>query len=342
MVNEFHIPSPYLLFTGEADSAQTSGKTAAGIAYWCKEKCVGQLWLKHTHLDLGLPHLSLQEAVQKGARTLIIGVAPLGGALEEHWITLFVEALKAGLDLAAGLHTRLSSIPQLKETAEKYHRKLFDVRYYDGPIPPPTAKKRTGNRLLTVGTDCSVGKMYASLAIAHAMKKKKIDAVFRATGQTGILIAGSGISVDGIPADFFVGAVELLSPNAPKNHWDIIEGQGAFFHPQSAGGTMLLIHGSQPDAMVLCHNPSRKTMAHFKDYPIPDLSEFIRTYEEAARLTNPHAKVEAISLNTSQMKDKKEALELIKAHEKKYHLPSFDPVLTGVDSFVETLTQKYS
>jgi uncharacterized NAD-dependent epimerase/dehydratase family protein len=340
MINAFKIPSPYLLFTGEAGSAQTDGKTAAGVAFWCKEKCVGQLWLENTRLDLKVPHLSLSEAVNQGARTLIIGLAPLGGQFDRNWIETLVEGLELGLNLAAGLHMRLSDIPELRDAAEKYNRKLFDVRFYDAPIPAPTAKKRTGKRLLTVGTDCAVGKMYAALAIAKAMQKRHVDATFRATGQTGILIAGSGISIDNLPADFFVGAVELLSPNAPESHWDIIEGQGAFFHPQSAGGTMLLVHGSQPDVMVLCHNPARKTLANFPSYAIHEISEYIEAYEVAARLTNPNAKVAGISLNTSQLKEK-EALALIKTYESKYHLPCFDPVLTGVDSFVETLLNGY-
>ncbi len=337
MLNQFQIPTPYLLFTGEAKSAQTSGKTAAGVAHWCKKKCIGQLWQVSTQLDLGLPHLSLEEAVQKGAKTLIIGVAALGGKLDEQWINLIVEAIRKGLHVAAGLHERLSDVQEIREAAKQHHRQLFDVRYYDDPIPSPTLKKRTGKRLLTVGTDCAVGKMYAALALAEAMQRQGMEATFRATGQTGILIAGSGIAIDNLPADFFVGAVELLSPNASSTHWDLIEGQGAFFHPQSAGGTMMLVHGSQPDAMVLCHNPARKTMADFPDYPIPDLLEYIRAYEEAACLTNPHAKVLAISLNTSQFKEKEKKLELIKTYEHKYHLPCFDPVFTGVDEFVKGL-----
>lgn len=337
MLNQFQISTPYLLFTGDATSAQTSGKTAAGIAHWCKKKCIGQLWERTTRLDLGLPRLNLEEAVQKGAKTLIIGVAPLGGMFDEAWIEWIVEAIRAGLHVAAGLHVRLSEIEPIKKAAEQYRRKLLDVRYYDDPIPPPTLKKRTGKRLLTVGTDCAVGKMYTALALNEAMKKRGMDATFRATGQTGILIAGSGIAIDNLPADFFVGAVELLSPNAAPNHWDLIEGQGAFFHPQSAGGTMMLIHGSQPDAMVLCHNPARVTMADFPDYPIPDLSTYIHKYEEAARLTNSHAKVLAISLNTSQFKETEKKRELIHTYERKCGLPCFDPVFTGVDAFVETL-----
>lgn len=337
----FHIPAPYLLFTGEVTSVQTGGKTAAGVAYWARSKCMGQLWEKGTRLDLGLPHFSLKEAAAKGAKTLMIGVAPLGGQIEERWISIFVEALELGLNLASGLHARLSSIPRIREAAEKSGRKLFDVRHYDGPVPIATAKPRSGKRLLTVGTDCSVGKMYAALAIARALEERGVKSDFRATGQTGILIAGSGVSIDAIPADFFFGAVEQLSPNAEEDHWDIIEGQGAFFHPQSAGGTMLLVHGSQPDAMVLCHNPARRAMASFPDYPIPDLAEYIRAYEEAAHLTNRAAKVVAISLNTSEYKERKEALELIEKTEKKYHLPCFDPVLTGVDSFVELLLKRY-
>lgn len=342
MINEFHIPSPYLLFTGEADSVQTDAKTAAGVLEWSREKCLGQLWLKTTQVDLGIPHLNLEEAVQKGAKTLIIGVAPVGGKIEENWIEVFEKALKAGLNIASGLHTRLSSIKRLKEAAAKYNGKLFDVRFYDGPIPLPSGKKRSGKRLLTVGTDNSVGKKYAALALAKTMKKKGLDATFRATGQTGILIAGSGIAIDNLVSDDCFSGVELLSPNGKETHWDVIEGQSAFFHPWGWGLAITMVVGSQPDVMVLCHNPARNKLAHLPHFPIKDIPEFIAEYEKVAKVTNPKAKVEAISLNTSEFKDKKEALELIKTYEKKYKLPCFDPLFTDVSPFIDILIKKYS
>ncbi len=341
MINEFHIPSPYLLFTGNADSVQTDAKTAAGVADWSREKCLGQLWMKSTRVDLGLPHLSLEEAVKKGAKTLIVGVAPMGGRIENDWVDLFEKAIEAGLNIAAGLHTRLSSIDRLKSAANKYKKQLFDVRYYDGPIPPPSGKKRTGKRLLTVGTDCAVGKKYATLAIAKKMKEKGLDATFRATGQTGILIEGSGIAIDNLICDDCFGGVELLSPNAKKDHWDVIEGQAAFFHPWG-GVTLMLVQGSQPDVMVLCHNPARKSLLHLEHFPIREIPEYIEAYERAAKFTNPKAKVEAISLNTSEFKDKKEAIALIQNFEKKYKLPCFDPIFTDVGPFVDILIEKYS
>src|SRR5262249_59701916 len=146
------------------------------------------------------------------------------------WTGVLKRALELGLDLASGLHKRLSDVPALAEAAKRHGRQLFDVRHPTRDFAVGTGKKRPGKRLLTVGTDCSIGKMYTALALEKAMRARAFDADFRATGQTGIFIAGSGVSIDAVVADFISGAVEYLSPAAEPNHWALIQGQGSSFH----------------------------------------------------------------------------------------------------------------
>jgi uncharacterized NAD-dependent epimerase/dehydratase family protein len=150
--------------------------------------------------------------------------------------------------------------PILASIAENYGQQLFDVRVPQHDYPIATGEKRSGKRCLAVGTDCSVGKMYTGLAMEQEMKARKMNVSFRATGQTGILITGEGIPLDAIPADFMAGAVEWLTPDNDPDHWDLIEGQGSLFHVSFSGVTLALIHGGQPDALVLCHEPTRNHM----------------------------------------------------------------------------------
>ena len=181
-----------------------------------------------------------------------------------------------------------------------------------------------------------MGKKYAALAIARALREAGFDADFRATGQTGIMISGSGVAIDSVIADFIAGAAEALSPDAPADHWDVIEGQGALFHPAYAGVTLGLVHGSQPDAMVLCHDPLRTTINGFPDYPLPDLATAITRYQEAARVTNPDARVVGISLNTSRLDDAAAAAVIAKI-EADHGLPCFDPLRTSLIPLVQRL-----
>jgi uncharacterized NAD-dependent epimerase/dehydratase family protein len=274
--------------------------------------------------------------MRHGAQSILIGVAPVGGLLPPSWTPTLVAALESGLDVVSGLHTRLQDVPELKEAAERLGRSLFNVRQNDQVFQVATGRKRGGKRLLTVGTDCALGKKYAALAISRALRNRGIDADFRATGQTGIMIAGSGVAIDAVVADFISGAAESLSPAAADDHWDVIEGQGALFHPAYAGVTLGLIHGSQPDALVLCHDPLRTSLFSYPDYPIPDLKVAIDRYTEAACLTNAAAKVVGISLNTSKM-EPQAAQSLIEAIEKRYDLPCFDPMYSALDTFIDRL-----
>lgn len=327
------IPSPYLLFLGDAPDIATA-KTAAGIRQWRGELCAGQIRLPGCRVDLGLPDLAPREAASRGIKTMIIGIANDGGFIAPNWVSAIVGALEAGLDVASGLHEPLAGVPEISAAAERTGRKLIEVRQPAESFMPGTGKKRSGKRLLTVGTDCAVGKKYTALAIEKEMRARRIDADFRATGQTGIFISGRGIAVDSVVSDFVSGAAEWLSPEASPKHWDVIEGQGSLFHPAYAGVTLGLIHGSQPDIMVLCHDLSRSGIADYPGYAIPSYAACFEAYLAAARLTNPAARFAGICLNTSQVDDAA-ALRATAAVEKDTGLPCRDPIRHGVAAIVD-------
>ena len=329
------IQDPYLLFLGDA-ADQLAAKTAQGIAHWRPEKAVGQMRLEGCKADLGLQDMTLEEAAAAGAKTLVVGVANRGGVISQTWISVLERALILGMDLAAGLHNRLADVPSLAAVAAQHGRRLFDVRHPTETFEVANGRKRGGKRLLTVGTDCSVGKMYASLALERDMQAAGMKADFRATGQTGILIAGSGVSVDAVVADFISGAVEWLSPDNDSDHWDLIEGQGSLFHPSFAGVSMGLLHGAQADALVLCHEPTRTHMRGLSAYPIPGLKACIEANLEAGRLTNPAVRFIGVAVNTSDMAED-EAAPLLGHIERELDLPAVDPFKDSVAPILERL-----
>jgi uncharacterized NAD-dependent epimerase/dehydratase family protein len=329
------IAHPYLLFLGDAPD-QLSAKVADGVARWRRDWCVGQLRLPGCEADVGLADVTLEEARDKGAKTLLIGVANRGGRIAESWAETMLRALDLGFDIASGLHGKVADIPPVRERAERLGRRIFDVRHPTQSFEIGTGAKRPGKRLLAVGTDCSIGKMFTALALEAEMRARGMKADFRATGQTGILIAGDGVSIDAVVSDFVSGAVEWLSPANEPDHWDVVEGQASLLHPSYAGVTLGLVHGSQPDAMVMCHEPSRPHMRGLPGRPLPDLAACIAVHEQAARVTNPAARVIGISLNTSAL-DEAAALELIDRTAKAYGMPCGDPLRTGVGAIVDAL-----
>ena len=329
------IAKTYLLLIGDTQSPG-SAKTAFGLRDWVPDACIGQLRFNDQAVDLGLPRMSPRQAAEAGARTLVIGIAPPGGQLPATWHPTIVEALNAGLDVASGLHQRLSRIPGLAECAARAGRKIHDVRHSDGPFNVGTGVRRAGRRLLTVGTDCALGKKYTALAISKAMAARGHRADFRATGQTGILISGQGVAIDAVVADFIAGVAEALSPANAPDHWDIIEGQGSLFHPAYAGVTLGLLHGSQPDALVLCHDPTRKSLHAFPHMPVVSLEQAIPAYLAAARVTNPAARFIGVALNTSALSDS-EAATVIGRTAESLQLPCVDPIRTGVAPIVSAL-----
>ena len=331
------IEHPYLLFLGDA-ADQLAAKTAQGIAHWRPEWCLGQLRLPGCDADLGLAEMTLTKAVEAGARTLVVGVANRGGVISHDWVDVLDKALIMGLDLAAGLHSRLADVPSLAAVAEQHGRRLFDVRHPTHDFPIGNGEKRAGKRLITVGTDCSVGKMYASLALEKEMRDQGLNADFRATGQTGILIAGDGVSVDAVVADFISGAIEWLTTANDPDHWDVIEGQGSLFHASFAGVSLGLLHGAQPDAPVLlCHEPTRGHMRGLPDHALPDLKECLEVNLAAARLTNPKVAAVGVAVNTSQMTEGT-AGDLLRRIEDDLGLPAVDPFKDGVAPIVARLS----
>ena len=326
---------PYLLFIGDA-ADPLAAKTADGIATWRREWCVGQLRLPECKADLKIPEVSLEEGLRLGARTLIVGVANRGGVLADSWLEVLERALDRGYHLASGLHMRLSSSPRLAESAARNGRKLIDVRQPQVEVVIGNGKKRTGQRLLTVGTDCSLGKMFTALAIEKEMKARGMDAEFRATGQTGIFIAGSGVCVDAVVADFISGATESLSPDNRPEHWDIIEGQGSLFHPSYAGVSLGLLHGAQADCLVMCHDPWRPHMRGIPGQPLPDLAICIEQTVTAGRLTNPGCRTIGIAINTSAHGEG-DAGRMLEAIERSTGLPTVDAVRHGAARLVDAI-----
>ena len=329
------VDAPYLLFLGDTHNA-LDAKTARGLAHWCPERCLGQLVLTPGTLDIGLPPMSARMASDHGAKSLVVGVAPSGGSYSDAWREAFASALDAGLDVVSGLHQRLNDDAELVERARERGKRLVDVRTAPVLTTVATGAHRSGKRLLTVGTDCCVGKKYTALAMHRALASAGRDATFRATGQTGILIAGQGIPIDAVVADFVAAAAERLSPDADADHWDLIEGQGSLFHPAYAAVTLGLIHGSQPDALVLCHDPSRRSIDEYPNYPIPELPDAIEAAERAARLTNPNARCIGISINTSALPASSRRETLARA-EQLTGLPAVDPVADGPQRLVAAL-----
>ena len=328
------IAAPYLLYL-DATPVPEMAKTAIGLAHWRPERCLGQL-RETGAVDLGLPDLTIAEAAARGARTLVIGTALPGGGLPPHWIARFVAAMEAGLDVASGLHMPLSAVPELKATATRTGRTLHDVRLTRHSFPIGHGTPRPGHRLLTMGTDCAIGKKYTALAIHRELTARGVDATFRATGQTGVLIDGHGFAVDAIVCDFLAGAVETLSPAAAPDHWDIIEGQGSLFHPAYAGVTLGLLHGSQPDHFVVCHEVGRSHLLGFADHRVGDIAELIDLTVTLGRIVNPQIRCSGISLNTARLDEKAARAEMDRLSAR-HNLPVSDPVRFDVKAIVDRL-----
>lgn len=333
--SQLTLPQPYLLFLGDTTEAGYA-KTAFGLADWAADRCVGEWGIGGCTVTTGLPHLSPAEARAAGARSLVIGVANQGGIIGDSWVAVLVEAMEAGLDIVSGLHVRLTSIPALADAARRTGQRLIDVRTPPPSIPIGNGRKRSGKRLLTVGTDCSVGKMYTTLCLTRGLQARGVKADFRATGQTGILIAGDGVPLDAVVADFISGAIEQISPDRHDGGWDLIEGQGSLFHPSFAGVSTGLIHGAQPDALVLCHDPMRQTMRGLPHYAPPSLEDCLEANLRAARLTNPDVRAVGIALNTSAMEDGAAAALCARTADR-MGMPCCDPYRMGVDAMVDLL-----
>ena len=329
------LKTPYLLFLGDAPDP-LAAKVANGIKDWRPDLSVGQFRMDGCKADLGLTDMTISEAKAAGAKTLVIGAANRGGVISKSWIAVMKEAIEAGMDVASGLHDLLAEVPELVEAAERHGTKLIDVRIPTVDYPIANGVKRTGKRCLAVGTDCSVGKMYTALAMEKVMRERGLKATFRATGQTGILITGEGVPLDAVIADFMAGSVEWLTPDNDADHWDLIEGQGSLFHASYSGVTLALIHGGQPDALVLCHEPTRDHMRGLPCYKLPSLEALRDLALTMAKMVNPGCKVVGISINTAAMSEA-DARAYLTEVEARLGLPAVDPFRDGAERLVEAL-----
>lgn len=320
------VPSPYLVFLGDATEAEFA-KTAFGLRDWAPERCVAECSTTDG-ITLGLPSMMPSAAFAAGAKSMVIGVANIGGIIRDTWVPLLVAGLEAGLDIVSGMHGRLADNPLLRETADRLGRRLIDVRTPPRNLPVATGRRRSGKRLLTVGTDCALGKKYTALSLTRAMQARGIAADFRATGQTGILIAGRGIPIDAVISDFVAGAAEMLSPDNSADHWDVVEGQGSLFHPSYSGVSLGLMHGTQPDVIVMCHEIGRDYILGLDGYRTPDIEEAINLTLILARRVNPAVRCAGISLNTSHLPEQR-AAEIVSEMTLRYGMPVADPMCPG-------------
>lgn len=327
------LKAPYLIFLGDEPEA-SHAKTGVGIAHWRPELCVGQLRLPGSGVDLGLPDMTPAEAAAAGAKSLIWGIAGLGGIIPPYWTSSLFDAVEAGLDIVAGTHVPLTQVPGLANAAERASVSLIDIRTPPRNIDVGNGIKRKGKRLLTIGTDCVVGKKFTALALVKEMAGRGMNVDFRATGQSGIMIAGSGIPIDAVVSDFVSGAAEILSPDNDEDHWDVIEGQGSVFHPAYAAVTLGLLHGSQPDAFVVCHEAGREVIDAFPQFPLPDFETLIEHTISCGKLTNPDIQCIGISVNTAELSEEARE-EYLRDTADAIGLPCVDPVATGVGPLVD-------
>jgi uncharacterized NAD-dependent epimerase/dehydratase family protein len=283
----------------------------------------------------GIPVVAtVGEAVARGATIVLIGTAAPGGRIDDRYRPLLADALSRGLAVWNGLHERVLDDAALRAAAERGHGRVRELREppHDLPVGGQRAR-RAGTRVaLTVGSDAAVGKMTVALELVRALERAGTRAAFVATGQTGIAIAGQGISVDAVVADFIAGAAErMVCDAAEAAEWVVVEGQGSLTHPGFSGVTLGLLHGSAPDVMVLCHDSARTDVKGFPGLPLRPLRELVPLYESAATWTRaPGARVPvvAVALNTSAL-DQRAATRAIEAAARETGLPAADPVREG-------------
>lgn len=315
-----------------------SSKTAEGVIRYGKNPIAAVIDSRHrgkTVQDVtGIPCQapivgSIAEALQHNPQALLLGTAWHGGELPPHWRPDIISAIDSGMDIINGLHDFLDDDQEIANAAQRNSKKLLDVRR--PPDKLPVARGRVlavpSFVVLTVGSDCSVGKMTVSLELAKVAAERGHTAEFVATGQTGIMICGSGIAIDRVIGDFMAGATEQMVVEASDGHeFVFVEGQGSLVHPGFSGVTLALLHGSCPQAMVLVHNPSRKNIKE-TDFPIPSYSRLIKVYEDMASAMRP-SKVVGIALNTKAMSEEEAQIAITEAREQT-GLPTTDAVRYG-------------
>ena len=332
--------APYLILIGDITDV-TYAKTGLGIVQWRPDLVAGQLRFAGCEVEMGVPDMSVAEAVESGVKSLVIGVAPIGGEVPDSWWVSIEEAARAGMDIVCGLHFKLADFPAVAAAAEASGARLIDVRNPPVNLPVGTGIKRSGKRVLMVGTDCAIGKKYTALALDESMREAGMKSTFRATGQTGIMLAGEGLPIDAVVADFISGAAEVISPDNDDDHWDVIEGQGSLFHPGYSGVSLGLLHGSQPDGFVLCHDATRTVISGWEHYALPSIQDCIDQHVLMGQLTNPAIRCVGISVNTSNL-PAHERVDYLARLSEETGLPCVDPLIDGCGAIVEYIKRIYS
>jgi uncharacterized NAD-dependent epimerase/dehydratase family protein len=344
--------APRYLILADGDFGPMTSKTANSVIRYLPERTVGVLDRKQAGrtvqevLGFGgsIPVVGTMPAgLALGPTAVLVGIAPLGGRLPEEWRGWLAEALDAGCDLWSGLHTFLGDDPVLASKAKASGRKILDLRKppADLPVASGAAKAVEPYVVLTVGTDCNVGKMTAQLQLTRQLNAAGLRTRFVATGQTGIMIEGWGIAVDAVVADFVAGAAErLVLQGSADADIVLVEGQGSINHPGYSAVTLGLLHGSCPDALILCHEASRKYIGDYREAAwlrIPPLSEYIKLYETIGSAVHP-TKVIGISLNTYDLSDEA-ASRACQAASRETGLPATDPVRFDPAPLLEAVKQ---
>ncbi len=324
-----------------------SSKTAEGVLRYAQNPVVavidaskaGKSIKDVTGIPCDAPIVSsLDEALKLKPDALLLGTAWSGGALPDEWKPDLLKAIDNGLDIVNGLHDFLADDPQLAEAAKKKNVRLIDVRRPPEKLPVGTRAAAASKAfvVLTVGSDCSVGKMTTSLEIAKVARARSKSAGFVATGQTGIMICGTGIAIDRVIGDFMSGAVEQLVLDAAKdNEYVLVEGQGSIVHPSFSGVTLALMHGSCPQGLILCHNARRSQIKGLEPIDLLPLKELVSIYERMCSYLRP-TKVLGVAFNTFGMSDK-EAEDAINKAQNELGLPVCDPVRQGAEVLFDAI-----
>ena len=331
------IETPYLLFLGDAPDA-LAAKVAQGIRDWRPEAAIGQFRMQGCRADMGLPDMSVAEAAAAGVRTLVVGVANRGGVIAPAWLGVLKRGA-GGRDRPrlGAAHPACATSPSWWRWRWRTGAGCTTCGCPSSAIRSPTAGGGRAKRLLAMGTDCSVGKMYTALAMEREMRARGMAATFRATGQTGILITGGGVPLDAVVADFMAGAIEWLTPDNDAGHWDLIEGQGSLFHPSYSGVTLALVHGGQPDAIVLCHEPTRAHMRGLPGYALPTLEALRELSLDDGADREPGGRHGRGVDQHRRAAGRRTALDYLAEVEARMGLPAVDPFRQGAGRLVDAL-----
>lgn len=289
----------------------------------------------------GVPDAPIVEEMAnvEDADALLIGIAPIGGGFDESWREDVENALSRGCDVISGLHYFLSEDPEFVSLAEENNCELWDVRKPDEDLSVSRgiAREVDAEVILTVGTDCSVGKMTVSLELARAAQERGIDAAFVPTGQTGIMIEGWGNPIDRVVSDFTAGAVEeMIVEKGDEHDYLFVEGQGTIIHPAYSAVTCGILHGAMADSLVLCHTAGREEIHGYEEFPIPPMEEYIDLYEGLAAPIH-ECEVAAGALNTMDIVEDGPAKDAVSEYASDLGVPATDPVRFGADELLEAL-----